>query len=73
MGNADVSDGFTRCGARTRVITVYREFDAVTDYKICNRQSGLCLDVAANSLTEGAAFDQIRQTSRPWVPSSAEK
>jgi hypothetical protein len=37
----------------------------VTDYKICNRQSGLCIDVAASSTAEGAAFDQIAYTSQP--------
>ena len=65
LGNADVPDGFTKCGMRSRVVTVYRDFDAVTDYKICSRQSGLCLDVAANSTVEGAAFDQIAYTSQP--------
>ena len=65
MGNADVPDGFTKCGTRTRVLTVYREFDAVTDYKLCNRQSGLCLDVAGSSTTEGAGFDQIAYVSQP--------
>ena len=65
MGNADVPDGYTKCGTRTRVVTVYRDFDAVTDYKICNHQSGLCLDVAGNSTTEGAAFDQIAYVSQP--------
>jgi hypothetical protein len=65
MGNGDAPDGFTKCGTRTRVITVYREFDSVTDYKICNRQSGLCLDVAASSTLEGAAMDQIAYTSLP--------
>ncbi len=65
MGNPDVSDGFTKCGTRSRIITVYRDFDAVTDYKLCNRQSGLCLDVAGNSTAEGAAFDQLAYTSLP--------
>jgi len=64
-GNPDVPDGFTKCGTRSRVITVYREFDAVTDYKLCNRQSGLCLDVAGNSTAEGAGFDQIAYVSQP--------
>jgi hypothetical protein len=59
MGNADVPDGYSKCGTRSHVVTVYRDFDAVTDYKICNRQSGLCLDVAGNSTTEGASFDQL--------------
>ena len=58
-------DGFTKCGTRSRVITVYREFDARDDYRLCNRQSGLCLDVAGNSTAEGAAFDQIAYTSPP--------
>jgi hypothetical protein len=63
MGNADVPDGFTKCGTRSRVITVYREFDAATDYKLCNRQSGLCMDVAAGSTADGAAFDQLAYAS----------
>ena len=65
MGNPDVPDGFTKCGTRSHVITVYRDFDALTDYKLCNRQSGLCLDVAGNSTAEGAAFDQLAYTSLP--------
>ena len=65
LGNPDVPDGYTKCGTRTRVVTVYRDFDAVTDYKICNRQSGLCLDVAGNATTEGATFDQLTYVSQP--------
>ena len=65
VGNPDVPDGFTKCGTRSRVITVYREFDGSTDYKLCNRASGLCLDVAGNSTAEGASFDQIAYVSQP--------
>ena len=33
--------------------------------KICNRLSGLCLDVAGSATTEGAGFDQIAYVSQP--------
>ena len=50
-GGADGTDGFSSCPgigdeSFTRVVTVYRNFDPSTLYKICNRMSGLCLDVA---------------------------
>jgi len=50
-GGSNGDDGFSSCpgiGAEqfTRVVTVYRNFDPSTMYKICNRMSGLCLDVA---------------------------
>ena len=51
-GGADGSDGFSSCPGIavenfTRVVTVYRDFDPSTTYKICNRMSGLCLGVAS--------------------------
>jgi len=58
-GGADGTDGFSSCPGIavenfTHVVTVYRDFDPSTLYKICNRMSGLCLDGAP---PEGQAGD----------------
>jgi len=39
-------------------------FDAVADYKICNRNSGLCLDVAGKSTAAGALINQTTYASQ---------
>jgi hypothetical protein len=49
-------DGFSSCpglnGERFKhVVTVWRNFDAATSYKICNRTSGKCLDAAMSGTT----------------------
>jgi hypothetical protein len=58
------SDGYTACDGYTNVLTVYRNFDAATNYKICNRASGLCLDVVGKSTTAGALIDQTAYASQ---------
>ncbi len=58
------SDGYTACNGYTNVLTVYRNFDAATNYKICNRASGLCLDVAGKSTSAGALIDQTAYASQ---------
>jgi len=67
-GGSANKDGFTNCPAVSpttgmvgyfkHVVTVYRNFDAVTKYKVCNRTSTMCLDVANNSTQAGAAIVQ---------------
>jgi hypothetical protein len=54
----NVSDGFSQCGAYTHVVTVWRNFDVNTQYKICNKQNGRCLEVAGSSTAAGAAVQQ---------------
>jgi hypothetical protein len=58
------SDGYTACNGYTNVLTVYRNFDAATSYKICNRASGLCLDVTGKSTNAGALIDQTAYASQ---------
>jgi Ricin-type beta-trefoil lectin domain-like len=50
-----VADGFTSCYGYTHVVTVWRNFDVNTQYMICNRQLGKCLEVAGSSTAAGAA------------------
>jgi hypothetical protein len=59
------SDGYTSCATWNHVVTVYREFDAATDYKVCTVSSGLCLTVRGNSTDEGAFVDQFAYTNQP--------
>jgi hypothetical protein len=56
-------DGWSRCPGYNgeqfkHVVTVWRNFDASTPYKICNRMSGKCLDVAGGSAAAGAMIVQ---------------
>ncbi|MBC8131413.1 MAG: RICIN domain-containing protein [Deltaproteobacteria bacterium] len=53
-----VSDGFTACKGFKNIITTYRDFDPASNQKICNRKSGLCLDVVGKSTASGAASHQ---------------
>jgi hypothetical protein len=52
------ADGYKSCGSWTRVVTVWRNFDPNTDYKICNRFSGKCLDFTGASTADGATLMQ---------------
>jgi hypothetical protein len=56
------NDGYKACHGFNHVITVWRNFDPGTAYKICNKASGKCLD-SAGSLTEGAKIVQKGYTS----------
>jgi hypothetical protein len=50
-------DGYKACNGYNHVITVWRNFDANTNYKICNRKGGRCLDAGA-SIADGSAIVQ---------------
>ncbi len=56
------TDGYKSCGTWTHVVTVWRNFDPNTDYKVCNRNSGLCLDVYHASILAGAQVIQFHDT-----------
>ena len=62
--------GYRSCKTFNHVVTVWRNFDVGTDYKICNRKSGKCLDVAEGSTAAGAALVQnafgASTTSQRW-------
>ena len=77
-GGPGGDDGFSSCPgigdeSFTRVVTVYRNFDPLTAYKICNRVSGLCLDVAdtVREAGDGAAILEQRYDSalatQKWI------
>ena len=72
---AQGTDGFNSCPvyapvarAYKHVVTVWRDFDPSTQYKVCNKMSGYCLDVAAKST---AAKAQIVQT--PYASAASQK
>ena len=57
-GGTNNNDGFSSCPGIatekfTHLVTVYRNFDPTTPYKICNRANSLCLDVAQPGQTAG--------------------
>jgi hypothetical protein len=58
------SDGYTSCGSWPRVVTVYRDFDPASDYKLCNRSTGLCMGTRAGSSAPGP-IDQYAYTGQP--------
>ena len=62
-------DGFTSCNGM-HVVTVWRNFDPNSDYQVCNRQSGKCMNVAGGSADNGAAIVQntfdATQSSMRW-------
>jgi hypothetical protein len=65
-----VADGFSQCGTYTHVVTVWRNFDVNTQYKICNKQNGKCLEVASSSTAAGAAILQrtyAATSNQKWV------
>jgi hypothetical protein len=51
-------DGYKSCSGWNHVVTVWRNFDPNTDYKVCNRRTGKCLDVYYGSTAEGAGIVQ---------------
>lgn len=60
-------DGFKACYGFNHVVTVWRNFDPKSAYKICNKTSGKCLDTASGS--EGANVVQrsyTGATSQKW-------
>ena len=50
-------DGFKACTGFNHVVTVWRNFDVNTAYKICNKASNKCLDTLGNT-AEGSAVVQ---------------
>jgi hypothetical protein len=54
----NVADGFSACNGYTHVVTVWRNFDVNTQYKIVNKQNGKALEVAGSSTAAGAAIQQ---------------
>ncbi len=65
-----VSDGYTSCQSYTHVVTVWRNFDVNTQYKICNKQNTKCLGVVGSSKTAGAAIEQrtfASGTNQKWT------
>jgi hypothetical protein len=62
------ADGYKSCNRVNRVITVWRNFDATTNYKICNRATGKCLD-NQNSTSDGMDLTQRTyngSTTQKW-------
>jgi len=47
-------DGYKSCAGYNHVVTVWRNFDPSTNYKVCSRNSGKCLDVSHASLSDYA-------------------
>jgi hypothetical protein len=47
-------DGYSLCNGFKHVVTVYRDWDPNTDYKICSRSTGTCLSVSGSSTSDGA-------------------
>jgi hypothetical protein len=63
-------DGWSSCPGTgnsvfRHVVTVWRNFDPNTQYKICNKTSGKCLDVAGSSTANGAQIVQRTYGSAP--------
>jgi hypothetical protein len=52
------NNGFTNCAGFTHVVSVWRNFSATTDYKICNKMSGKCIDVYNFSTANGGLMVQ---------------
>jgi hypothetical protein len=48
------NDGYKACHSFNHVVTVWRNFDVNTYYKVCNRATGKCLDVENASTTDFA-------------------
>lgn len=52
------ADGYKACYGFNHVVTVWRNFDVNTEYKVCARHSGKCLDVANESTADNAQLVQ---------------
>jgi hypothetical protein len=64
------ADGFKQCNAYTHIVTVWRNFDVNTQYKICNKYTGKCLEVAGSSTANSAVIDQRTYTAaanQKWI------
>ena len=53
-----VADGFSSCYGYTHVVTVWRNFDVNTQYKIVTGRPARCLEVAGSSTSAGAAIQE---------------
>ena len=51
-------DGYKACNGFNHVVTVWRNFDPNTEYKVCARHSGKCLDVEGASTADNARLAQ---------------
>jgi hypothetical protein len=63
-----VADGFSACYGYTHVVTVWRNFDVNTQYKIVNKQNGMVLEVKSSSTSAGAVIQQ-----NPYAGSANQK
>ena len=61
-------DGFKQCLSYTHVVTVWRNFDPSTPYKICNKQSGSCLSVSSGSTANNAPIVEA-----PYAAAASQK
>lgn len=57
------NDGYKACNGWNHVVTVWRNFDPNTDYKVCNRATGKCLKVDADSTADAAKIVQATYAS----------
>ncbi|HEY3595505.1 MAG TPA: RICIN domain-containing protein, partial [Polyangiaceae bacterium] len=57
------SGGYSNCDGFSHVITVYRDWDPNTDYKVCSRKSGLCMTLDKGGTTDGTRIDQAAYSS----------
>jgi hypothetical protein len=63
------NDGYKSCGAFTHVVTVWRNFDPNTNYKICNQKTTKCLDIQNSRLDDVAPLIQNTysgKSSQKW-------
>ena len=64
-----LGDGYQACNGFSHVVTVWRNFDPATAYKICNRGSGMCLDTflgATGNLTKIVQTPYSGASSQQW-------
>lgn len=59
------ADGYKACYGFNHIVTVWRNFDPNTVYKLCNRLSGKCVQVQNASTTNGAKLIQSTASSGP--------
>jgi hypothetical protein len=52
-----VGGAYGSCGSFTKVITVFRDLDPWNAYTVCNKLTGLCLDIHNNSTSTGGLID----------------
>jgi hypothetical protein len=64
----NTGDGYQACYGFTHVVTVWRNFDPTTSYKICNRSDGRCLDTVL-----GGTADLTRITTSRYTGASSQK